>query len=259
MSDESNFVDGSVLVNDLLENSEAARAAFERRSDAYEAIELLRDMQARSGKSRRAIADSMGVKPSRVTQVLRGDVREGPSYAFIKRFARACGFDWPALYAQSVDDMEHGGAPGTISLEISRHEEEAPGNDPDLCITLSGPAMRNAGSVEGFLAQNEDELRKAGSIETFMMTLIEALLDRAAESREPAAVAESGATSEPGAEAESETGGKEAAYASFTRRFAHMSVNAPAAEPGARQHDVRLVGHAHPPPGAGVQPAKRGI
>jgi transcriptional regulator with XRE-family HTH domain len=258
MTSESNFVNGSDLVDDLLQNSEQARAAFERRSDAYEGIELLRDLQARSGKSRRAIAESMGVKPSRVTQVLRGDAREGPSYAFIKRFARACGFDWPALYAQSVEETEHAEAPGTISLEISRHETEAEGNEPELRVTLSGPAMRNAGSVEAFLAQHEDALSQAGSIETFLMTLIDALLEADTENPVPAAAA-SGAQPEPAGTAGPETAGKEGTDRPIKRRLGAMTVNALRTEPGGRQHDVRLVSHPYSGPPAGGQPTTRDI
>lgn len=259
MSDEGNYVNGSELVNDLLANSPEAHAAFERRGDAYEGIELLRDMQARSGKSRRAIAESMGVQPSRVTQVLRGDAREGPSYAFIKRFARACGFDWPALYAQSVEEIEHGEAPGTISLEISRPEDEADENEPELRVTLSGAAMRNAGSVEAFLARHEDSLHKAGSIERFLTTLIDALLEGEPESATPATVAASGAEVEAGAEAAPKTTGKEGTDRSIKRRFGAMTVNAPPAAPEDRQHDVRLVGHSYPAPTTGGQPPRRRI
>lgn len=101
MSDKTQLQDGDALVHDLLSEDADFQAGYAQGQDIFEAISLLHSFLERSGKSRSEVAAAMGVSPARITQALRGTGRDGPSYAFIKRFARACGIAWP----QAADDV----------------------------------------------------------------------------------------------------------------------------------------------------------
>lgn len=95
----ADFHDGEALLRRLRAEDADFAAGYAQGEDVFEAIALLHSFLERSGKNRKDVAAALGVSSARITQALRGGGRDGPSYAFIKRFARACGIDWPGASA----------------------------------------------------------------------------------------------------------------------------------------------------------------
>jgi type VI secretion system protein ImpB len=90
-------------LEDLLTTPEA-RAAFEAKSAALEAAELIRGFRRRAvaadgtvGISQDELARRIGTSQARVSQIEKGEGRDGPSYALFRRIAYACGIDWAVM------------------------------------------------------------------------------------------------------------------------------------------------------------------
>ena len=67
-----------------------------RARDVYEATALIRVMRKHKGWTQKQLADALGVKQQRVSTLEAGGGSDGPSFAMLKRVARATGVDWPA-------------------------------------------------------------------------------------------------------------------------------------------------------------------
>jgi len=91
-----------------------ARPAFDAglREGAYarEGAALVRGFREERGWTQKQLAAALGVSQARVSTAEKGAGRDGPSYAFIKRVAAACGVEWPAQAAEpapSTEDEEY--------------------------------------------------------------------------------------------------------------------------------------------------------
>lgn len=146
----SEFAHGDDFIETLLQEDPQIRAGFDERQDAMEGIQLLRDLLERCGKSRSELAKAMGVSPARITQALRGEQRDGPSYGFIKRFARACGFEWS------------GGHPVTVTPS-------------DSAAAGEGGHETRVPSAAAIVEDWEDAFERARSVEVFVQDIVAAL------------------------------------------------------------------------------------
>jgi transcriptional regulator with XRE-family HTH domain len=73
----------------------AAREAYEDASAALEAGRLVRSFRERSGMTQGQLAERLSISQPRICAIERGEGRDGPSYALLKRIAAACGVEWP--------------------------------------------------------------------------------------------------------------------------------------------------------------------
>lgn len=103
-------------LEELLTTPEA-RAAFEAKSAALEAAELIRGFRRRAvaadgtvGISQDELARRIGTSQARVSQIENGEGRDGPSYALLRRIAFACGIDWTLMLRSIVEGASSGPA-----------------------------------------------------------------------------------------------------------------------------------------------------
>jgi hypothetical protein len=83
-----------INILDLVGESPAARSGFESARYSLEAAALVQDMRkaADGGRSinQSELARRLEMTPTRVSTIERGDGPLGPTYALLKRIARAC-------------------------------------------------------------------------------------------------------------------------------------------------------------------------
>jgi transcriptional regulator with XRE-family HTH domain len=77
------------------------RARFEEKAAALEAANLVRQMRSQAlsasgmrGISQDELAQRAGLSQPRISQIEKGDGRDGLSYAVLRKLAYACGVDW---------------------------------------------------------------------------------------------------------------------------------------------------------------------
>ena len=85
-------------LDELLPDPES-REAFEEASAALEAGRLVRAFRQQRGITQRELADCLSITQARISAIETGEGRDGPSYALLKRIARACGASWPMAAA----------------------------------------------------------------------------------------------------------------------------------------------------------------
>jgi transcriptional regulator with XRE-family HTH domain len=178
MTDENQtFRSGSAFLDERFAKDPEFKAGFERHKDALEGVHLLQDLFRRSGKRRKDVADALGVAPSRVTQALRGEQRDGPSYGFIKRFARACGFEWS------------GGSPATITPLVSEMESAVQPDDAGEIGRAASESVDDPGHAQtaaDIVAEWQETLEREGSLSRFFEAVVQAQVN---ESQSPQAAA----------------------------------------------------------------------
>jgi CspA family cold shock protein len=110
----------------------AGRAAFEAKSAALEAAELVRAFRrravaadGRAGISQDELASRIGTSQARVSQIENGEGRDGPSYALLRRIAFACGIDWTLMLRTITEDTSSGLAAATPAGVPDREPREA--------------------------------------------------------------------------------------------------------------------------------------
>ena len=80
---------------DLIDQDPQLREAFERRFFARRAAHLIQTMREDAGITKSELAARMKVEPPRITEVEKGEGRDGPTFRFMCNAAEACGFRWP--------------------------------------------------------------------------------------------------------------------------------------------------------------------
>jgi DNA-binding XRE family transcriptional regulator len=97
-------------LDELLPTPEA-RVAFEEKSAALEAAELVRSLRRRAfavegtaGISQEELARRIGTSQARISQIEKGEGRDGPSYALLRRIAYACGIDWLRALRDTIEN-----------------------------------------------------------------------------------------------------------------------------------------------------------
>ena len=87
----------------LLGDSPEFREAVATAEDVLEGAALIRQMRAAAdegaGIGKSELARRLGVTPARVSALEKGEGRQGPTYALLKRVARACGLEFDARRA----------------------------------------------------------------------------------------------------------------------------------------------------------------
>ncbi|MBT5265329.1 MAG: helix-turn-helix transcriptional regulator [Rhodospirillaceae bacterium] len=94
---------------EFIGQDETLSGLFESASYAMEGAALVRSFRVRAGEeeglgrsiTQNELADRMKVTQARISTAERGGGRDGPSYSFLKRAAKACNVDWPdGFYAK---------------------------------------------------------------------------------------------------------------------------------------------------------------
>lgn len=105
-------------LGDLLKTP-AALAHYEDATAALEAADLVRSFRAdaigRDGKrgiTQVELAERLGISQARVSEIERGDGRDGPTYGLLRRIARQCGVDWPQNVSSNLPQLS-----GEIALD----------------------------------------------------------------------------------------------------------------------------------------------
>jgi len=76
---------------------------FERADAAQEAALFVRQMREAASLSQHDLAEALDVTQARISEIERGGVPEGISYALLRSVAKACGYDeWPPSPLQGV-------------------------------------------------------------------------------------------------------------------------------------------------------------
>ena len=89
------------VVSELRKKSRAFDRGYDAGRYAVEAAQLLRSFRTNAGLSQKQLAERLGISQARVSQAELGGERDGPTYAFIKRVAQACGAIWPQLQLET--------------------------------------------------------------------------------------------------------------------------------------------------------------
>ena len=93
---------------------------------AFEAGRLLRSFRASAGLSQKALAERLGISQPRIAKAERGEGRDGPSYAYMKRVAEACGVEWPAEGRVIAKPGKPGKAAGAARVAVARDPKRRP-------------------------------------------------------------------------------------------------------------------------------------
>lgn len=93
-----------VNVEELLGGSARRRRAFEERSDSLEAAALIRDLRTRARLSQKELAERLGTHQSHISEIEGGQGPQGPTFAMLKRIARACG--QPVMIVRQSDWLD---------------------------------------------------------------------------------------------------------------------------------------------------------
>ena len=138
-------------VNELRRTSNAFKNGYETAQYTIEAAALLRGFLKAANLSPSGVARRMGISPARIAKVLKGEGRDGPTYGFIKRFAVACGIDWPgvlpaageaARHSAALPEVQHGtrGHASRLARIVERHRKitEASDGVPDAEAAFEG-------------------------------------------------------------------------------------------------------------------------
>ena len=80
----------------LIDQDPELREAFERRFFARRAAHLIQAMREDAGITKSELAARMKVEPPRISEVEKGEGRDGPTFRFMCNAAEACGFRWPS-------------------------------------------------------------------------------------------------------------------------------------------------------------------
>jgi DNA-binding XRE family transcriptional regulator len=95
----------SIDFRELAGGSTTDKLDFETAYYALEAAVLVRRMRERAALTQRALSDRLGVSLARVNKIELGDGPAGPTYALLRRIARACGVRLSVVIAH--EESEH--------------------------------------------------------------------------------------------------------------------------------------------------------
>jgi transcriptional regulator with XRE-family HTH domain len=107
------------------------RARFEEKSAALEAADLVRQMRRQAlsasgvrGLSQDELAQRTGLSQPRISQIEKGEGRDGISYALLRRIAYACGIDWgqslrAVVAGKAQGQSNHAAVAGTSETTIT--------------------------------------------------------------------------------------------------------------------------------------------
>jgi transcriptional regulator with XRE-family HTH domain len=87
-----------------------AREAFEERSAAFEAGDLVRLMREKAGLTQRELAQRISTSQSHLSEVERGNGLQGPTFSMLRKVAAACQINLkielaPAEITERLDDI----------------------------------------------------------------------------------------------------------------------------------------------------------
>jgi DNA-binding XRE family transcriptional regulator len=112
---------------DLLAKPEV-RARFEQTSAALEAADLVRRMRRQAlstsgvrGISQEELARRADISQPRISQIEKGDGRDGVSYAVLRKIAYACGIDWGQLLRAAIEGRV-AAQPQTVAVETPERQ-----------------------------------------------------------------------------------------------------------------------------------------
>jgi DNA-binding XRE family transcriptional regulator len=130
---------------DLLAKPEV-RARFEQTSAALEAADLVRRMRRQAlsasgvrGISQEELAERAGISQPRISQIEKGEGRDGVSYAVLRKIAYACGIDWGHLLRAAI--------PGRVAAEQQAGAANVPA--PHVAAQPEVGAIRQGSAVVG--------------------------------------------------------------------------------------------------------------
>jgi transcriptional regulator with XRE-family HTH domain len=102
------------------------RARFEEKAAALEAANLVRQMRSQAlsasgmrGISQDELAQRAGLSQPRISQIEKGDGRDGLSYAVLRRLAYACGVDWGQALRDVIASVSSQATPTPRTKEAS--------------------------------------------------------------------------------------------------------------------------------------------
>ena len=92
----------SVDIDELIGGSKGARLAYEQRNDVLEAASLIRRLRNSANISQRELAKRVHTTQARISQLERGNGKQGPTFELLNRIARACN---NPLFVMTFEDI----------------------------------------------------------------------------------------------------------------------------------------------------------
>jgi transcriptional regulator with XRE-family HTH domain len=120
-------------------------------SASIEAARFVRTLRERAGLTQRELAQRLGVSQPRVSAMEKAAGPEGPTYAMLKRVARACGAEWSL--ATGLDQARAVAASAAVGVATDAVPDRAGEARPEGAATGRGAtekersAERPAGST----------------------------------------------------------------------------------------------------------------